>query len=161
MKTVIWVSVGLFATVFLLVGFMACDRGRTGAFGFRGDDGTSEERVAHVQQWVTKKLDLTEEQQVELQRMLTEMADKHATMRGMHTDFKKAFLDELRKEQVRPEDLKQLIEAKRPHFEEMLDLAAENLAAFHALLTPQQRERLVSELESHHHGRCPLRQGDR
>lgn len=159
MKTVIWGSIGLLATVFLLVGFMACDREHTGALCFRGDAGTPEERVAHVKQWVSKKLELTEEQQVELERMLTAMADKHATMRGTHTDFKKAFIDELRKEQVRPEDLKQLIEAKRPHFDEILDLAAENLAAFHAMLTPQQREKLIAALESHH-GRCPWRQGE-
>ncbi|MBI5895220.1 MAG: Spy/CpxP family protein refolding chaperone [Desulfobacterales bacterium] len=152
MKTVIWVSVGLLATAFLLVGFMACDPGRVGCF--RGRNWTPEEKVAHVKSWATQELALSEAQQVELERMLTAMADKHATMRGMRTDVKKALLDELRKDQVRPEDLKQLVEAKRPAFEELLYLAATNLAAFHALLTPEQREKLIARLESHQ-GRCP------
>jgi len=158
MKTVIWVSVGLLATAFLLAGFMACDRGRVGCF--RSQNWTPEEKLAHVKSWATKELTLNEAQQVELERMLTAMAEKRAAMRGMHADFRKAFVDEMRKEQLRPEDLKQLVDARRPAFEEMLDVAAENLAAFHAMLTPEQREKLIAKLESHH-GRCPWQQGAR
>ncbi len=157
MKTLIWVSVGLLASLFLVVGFMACDGSRTACF--RGHGGTPEEKVAWVNQWVTKKLDLNATQQAELTRMLTEMADKHAALHAMRSDFRQDFLDELRKEQLRPEELKQLVESRRPAFEEMLDLAARNLAAFHAMLTPEQREKLVAGLEAHRE-RCPWTKGE-
>jgi Spy/CpxP family protein refolding chaperone len=155
MKTIIWSVMGVMAAV-LLFGFIACDRAGNGPPCFGRGAGTQEEKVAHVKQWVSKRLDLNPEQQAELDRMLTAMADRHAALRGTHAGFKQDFLDELRKDKVQPEDLKQLIEVRRPAFEEMLDLAAKNLAAFHAMLTPEQREKLIADLQTHH-GRCPWR----
>jgi hypothetical protein len=163
MKVTIFVSIGLLTAALLLFGIVGCQRARTGPLGFH-DNGykSPQERAAYVKKWVSKKLDLTKDQQVELDRIFLTMAEKHEKIRLLRADLKKGLLDELRKEQVRPDALKALLDAKRPAFEEMIDLAAENLAAFHAMLTLEQREKLVAELESHsrYHGRCRLGQTD-
>jgi hypothetical protein len=35
-----------------------------------------------------------------------------------------------------------------------MQMAAEHIAEFHAILTPEQRTTLIAELESHQRGRC-------
>jgi Spy/CpxP family protein refolding chaperone len=46
--------------------------------------------------------------------------------------------------------MKALIAQKREHMTEIIDLAVDRLAEFHATLTPEQREKLVAKLEYFH-----------
>ena len=80
------------------------------------------------------------------------MKAKHAQMHANHEDMRTVLFNELRKDQLTADDIKQVFESRRPAFEEMLTVISEGIADFHAVLTPEQREKLVADLEAHKGG---------
>ena len=57
---------------------------------------------------------------------------------------------ELRKEEINPENLKDLIDQKRAQMDEIIDLAVVRLIEFHKTLSAEQREKLAAKLEYFH-----------
>lgn len=135
--------------------FMGCDH--RGAWP---DDDPSlqaarERRINYVKARLAEKLDLTDTQQAEMDRMIDELKAKGDEIRAQRPEMKTRFIDALRQDHLEADDLLRLIDSKRPEFEELLAMAAEKIAEFHNMLTPEQRAKLISELE-YHSKRCPF-----
>lgn len=156
MKITIMAIVGLVSVGLIGLVFAGCHP-RGGGGRFFGPPGywTPEKKVNYIKEKITEKLDLSEDQISTLDRIGNEMMAKREQMQTEREAFRSQFMDELRKESVDPAALKSLFQSKLPVIEDFMSMAAENIAEFHSILTPEQREKLVSEIESHHN-RCPF-----
>ena len=100
--------------------------------------------------YISEALDLDDNQRAHLDGIKEEFLEKakemHARKEAMHAEFKA----ELLKEQIDQKRIKELIAQKHEHMNEIIDLAVERLAEFHATLTPEQKEKLVAKLEWFH-----------
>ena len=102
---------------------------------------------------VTEVLELSETQTAVLDRIAEDILDEHSHMETRREEFKDRFFEALGQEQVAAEDLMLLFEEKKPHIDRLMQLAAGHIAEFHSILTPEQRTRLITEMENHRH-RC-------
>jgi Spy/CpxP family protein refolding chaperone len=113
-----------------------------------------EEKVEFLKSKISEKLELTDAQKVALNRIGEEILAEHDQLEGRHETFKTDFVETLKKEAVTTEELIELFETKKPVIDDLMQMAAEHIAEFHAILTPEQRATLIAELESHQRGRC-------
>lgn len=117
---------------------------------------TPEEKVEYLKSKISEKLELTDAQKVVLNRIGEEILAEHDQLEGTHETFKTDLMETLNKEIVTPEELKALFETQKPVIDNLMQMAAEHIAGFHAILTPEQRTTLIAEIESHPRGRCRL-----
>ncbi|MGD9006813.1 MAG: Spy/CpxP family protein refolding chaperone [Desulfobacteraceae bacterium] len=115
---------------------------------------TPEEKVEFLKSKISEKLELTDNQKVTLNRIGEEILAEHDQLKGRHEAFKTDFMETLKNEAVTPEELIELFERKKPVIDDLMQMAAEHIAEFHSVLTPEQRATLIAELESHQRGRC-------
>jgi Spy/CpxP family protein refolding chaperone len=145
----IMVKKGLYLSLiaFMLVGiagFTGCRRHSPG------------HKAEFMVDYISETLDLNENQKEHLDQIKDELLDKgiqmHADKAAMHSEL----VTQLRSEEINQERLKAMVTEHRVKMEEMIDLAIVKLAEFHKTLTPEQREKLVTKLESfkkwHGHG---------
>jgi len=144
MKMTLLLIMGM--AVVALAGLAITSCGRPGAW--HGDESSwraeRERRISYVKARLADELELTDTQQSELDRMLDELKTRHDEMRAHRPEFKAQFIDTLRQDRLEADDILGLIDTKRPEFEAMLTLAAEKIAEFHNMLTPEQRAKLIS-----------------
>lgn len=119
------------------------------------DSSAREHRINYVKDQLTEKLALNETQKVELDRIVDGLKEKHAELKSHHPEVKTQFIEAMQKEHLTAEDIHNIIESRRPEFEELLMMVSHQIADFHNMLTPDQRTKLIEELESHQ-GRCPF-----
>ncbi len=123
-----------------------------GPGGFRPR--TPEEKIEFLTTRIAEKLTLDDAQKATLDRM----ADEIIAEKQRHNDERQAFkaqvMDTLSQETVTPEELKALFDTRKPAIEGFMQLASTYIAEFHSILTPEQREILVDEIESHQGRRC-------
>lgn len=119
------------------------------------DQAERERRINYVKSRIADRLELTDTQKSELDRMIDDLKAKHDEIRSRRLEFKAQFIDALRQDYLEADDITRLIDSRRPEFEDLLATVAEKIAQFHNLLTPEQRTQLIDELESHG-GRCPF-----
>lgn len=115
---------------------------------------TPEERVEYVITKISNKLALDETQKEALDRMASETVAELQMARKKRELFKSDFMEILRKEQVSSEELRTLFDRKKPAIDDWMHMASEHIAEFHSLLSPEQRNLLIAEIESHHSRRC-------
>jgi Spy/CpxP family protein refolding chaperone len=149
MKMTILTIIGTALVALTGLAFMDCDH--SGAW--HEDDvswqAAREHRINFVKARLAERLELTESKQSELDRMIGELKDKGDAIRAHRAEFKAQFIDTPRQDHLEADDRLGLVDSKRPEFEELLALVAEKMAEFHNIPTPEQRAKLVSELESH------------
>ncbi|MGD9182096.1 MAG: Spy/CpxP family protein refolding chaperone [Desulfobacterales bacterium] len=100
--------------------------------------------------YIAETLDLTDEQRGQLDGIKDEFIAKAREMHAQKEVMHAAFMAELRKEDISPENLKDLIDQKRAQMDEMIDLAVLRLVEFHKTLSAEQREKLVAKIEYFH-----------
>lgn len=127
-----------------------------GATGWNGRHHTPEEKIEYLKSKITEKLELNATQQTTLDRIAEEMLTEHEQMAGDHKEFKSKIIEILRQEQIEAEELQRLFATKKPMIDNMMHLASGHIAEFHNVLTPEQRETLISEMEAHKSRRCRL-----
>lgn len=147
MKKVIIISVSVVSVV--LIGLAVA-----GGRAWDGWHHTPEEKIAHVKAKIAEKLNLSETQKITLDRIAEDILVEHQEMAADRQTFKTRFMDTLRKERVDPQELKSLFDTKKPVIDSVMQMAAEHIAEFHGVLTPEQREILITEIEFHHGHRC-------
>jgi protein CpxP len=111
--------------------------------------------AAFMVDYVSETLDLNDEQQAKLNEIKDEFVDKRLQMRADHRAMHDAFMVELQKDQIDPLALQDILAEHRAHMDEMMSLAISRFAEFHQMLTPEQKEKLVSKIEQFHswHGK--------
>ena len=126
----------------------------SGALIFTGCRSHSHEgKVEFMVDYIAETLDLTDPQREQLdgikEEFMARAKEMHAQKEVMHAEF----MAELRKAEIDPENLKDLIAQKRAQFDEIIDLAVLRLVEFHKTLSPEQREKLVAKIEYFHEKR--------
>lgn len=147
MKKRIIISVSVVSVV--LIGLAVA-----GSQAWDGWHPTPEEKIAHIKAGIAEKLDLSETQKITLDRIAEDILAEHQELAADRQTFKTRFMDTLRKERVDPQELKSLFDTKKPVIDSVMQMAAEHIAEFHGVLTPEQREILITEIGSHHGRRC-------
>ncbi len=115
---------------------------------------TPEEKVEFLKSKISEKLELTDAQKMTLNRIGEEILAEHDQMESRRDTFQSDFMETLKNDSVTPEELKALFETKKPVIDDLMQMAAEHIAEFHSVLTPEQRATLIAEIESHQEGRC-------
>ena len=103
---------------------------------------------------IASKLDLTETQKADLDRMALEIAEKAKTMHADHAARHQELADLVRQESIDKATVDQLVTDKIQKATEMAEFVTERLIAFHATLTPEQRETVAARIETHSSRGC-------
>jgi len=155
LKKTILSIIGVMIVAFTGMAFTACHH--RGAWYDDGpaDHAERERRINYVKARISDRLELTDVQKSELDRIIAELQAKHDVIESQRSEFRAQFVDIIRQDSLEAEQITNLVDSKRPEFEELLSLVAEKIAEFHNMLTPDQRAKLVAELESRAQ-RCPF-----
>ena len=145
-KKTILITVTLSA-LFLVFGLAACKRGcHPGGF--------DEFDLAAVTDRISARLDLTEAQKADLEQIAGEIADKAKAMHADRESRLHGLADMVRQEAIDRDIVDQKIDEKILQLKEMADFVSERLIAFHATLTPEQREKIAERIEAHASDGC-------
>ena len=155
MKKSILTIIGITVVAITGMAFTACHH--RGAWYGDGtpDRAERERRIDYVKARIADRLELTDTQKSQLDQMIDDLKTKHDEIRSRRPEFKAQFIDALRQDHLEAAEISRLIDSRRPEFEDLLAMAAEQIAEFHNMLTPEQRAKLITELESHAE-RCPF-----
>ena len=142
MQRKIIVITAILSALFFMAGLTACKHGhRPGGFD-EFDLAAATDRIAH-------RLDLTESQKADLKQITGEIADKAKALHADKGDRLQELADLIRQETVEKDTVDQLIDEKVEKMREMVDFAVPRLIAFHATLTPEQRDQIAGRIEDH------------
>ena len=98
--------------------------------------------------YISETLDLNESQQAQLDQIKDELMAKaqqmHADKESMHAEL----VVQLRSEEIDQMRVKAVIAEHRAQMDEIVDLIVVRLAEFHKTLTPEQKEKLISKIET-------------
>ena len=78
------------------------------------------------------------------------MASRHEEIRAEHGQARQRLLAMVRSDAIDRAELDRLVDEKKAAVEAMIPFFLDRAVAFHALLTPEQRETLAAEMEKHH-----------
>ncbi len=137
------VMAGLAVMSFVFVG---C--GHRGTY-FKDDDAKS-----HLEWFsgkIADRLDLSTDQKARVDVLLTELHEKRGKSRQWRQSLRQDVLTLVRQEQIDLNDIDRIVAPMQQHMKEMVAFAGDRIIEFHALLTPDQREKLAKEIETHQH----------
>ena len=140
----------LFITVsslLLATGFTACRHGH-----HRG--GFDEFDIEAATNRIASRLELDETQKADLKTIAAEFAAKAKEMRADRQARHQELAELVRQDAINRADVDQRIADRLANMKELADFAADRLIAFHATLTPEQREKVATRIEEHGEGRC-------
>lgn len=134
-KTAFLVTTFLLGGILLLFG--GCKHGQ----------GDKEAHLDFVVDYLDAVLDLDATQQAQLdgikQELLTELQGLQASRKEMHPLIKA----QLAEPQIDTAVVKQAIGEHRRQLDRIVDMAIDRVAAFHATLSPEQRQKLIERLD--------------
>lgn len=135
------------SSLFLVTGFTACRHGH-----HRG--GFDEFDIEAATNRIASRLDLSETQKADLKAIAGEIAAKAQEMRDDRQRQHQQLADLVRQERISRDEVDRMIDEKMQKMQELADFSVERLVAFHATLTPEQREKIAARIEDHASGRC-------
>ena len=97
--------------------------------------------------YVSEVIDLTPEQQEDLNRIRTEIMDQVEQMHENKTAMHDSIKTQLRSENIDKDVVRELIATHRTDMDNVIDLAVDRLADFHSELSADQKEKLIAKLE--------------
>ncbi len=112
--------------------------------------GTPEEKAEWIVNKIKNKLDLSEEQVTEVNKIKDEILAKEDEFKALHEGFYETVLKEIRSDKFDVNAVNQLFTAKEIKFKEVRSFMVSEAAKFHAILMPEQREKLAKKMEEHH-----------
>ena len=105
-------------------------------------------KAAFMVDYISETLDLNESQQAQLDQIKDEIMAKaqqmHADKESMHEEL----IVQLRSEEIDQVRVKVLVAEHRAKMDEVVDLIVVRLAELHKTLTPEQKEKLISKIET-------------
>ena len=132
----------ILSALVLMAGLTACKHGHRHHGFDEFDLAAATDRIAH-------RLDLTESQKADLERIAGQIAEKAKAMHADKKDRLQDFADLIRQDAIDKDTIDILIDAKMEKMQEMIDFAVPRLLAFHATLTPEQRDQIAARIEDH------------
>ena len=144
--------IAIIVTVFVAMTLVlaACGHSR-----FAGYHGTSpEKRVEWVKKHISDELNLDAAQNEKLDAIAADLLDRREKMAPEREKGRLELAELVRADKLDRADLEQLVDNKRAHIEEMIDVVMDHAVDFHQMLTPEQRTLLAEKIEKHERGRC-------
>ena len=129
-------------SLLIIVGFGACRHGY-----HRG--GFDEFDLEAATKRIASRLDLSESQKSELKEIITDFATKAKEMRADRETRHRELANLVRQDTIDRETVDMMITAKFDQMRDLADNAASRLIAFHATLSPEQREKIAAHIKEH------------
>ncbi len=140
---IIFITIG---AIIFTGGLAACKRGYHHGF--------DEFDLAAITGRIASRLDLTESQKTELDRLAEEIADQAKAMHAGHAQRRQELADVIRQDSIDRDLVDARIAEKLESMREMADFVAERVIEFHSILTPEQREKVATHIEKRSSGGC-------
>ena len=116
----------------------------------RSPDDRWDRRSDYVVRRLDRELNLTQEQRVEVEALVAEVTAEMASRReSSEPQFDEAQAL-FRQDRLSAEEVEAFIEAYEGDRQQTRRFMAQKVAEFHAILTPEQRDRLAQLAEEHH-----------
>jgi periplasmic protein CpxP/Spy len=124
--------------------FLAGCRGR-----HCGWNSSPEEKANHISKKIAKELDLTADQKSKLDKIKGDILARKADFSALHAGLQQTLLGQIRSASVDQAKLNQGLEDREAKMKDLRGFMVAEFAEFHAMLNPDQREKLASKLERH------------
>jgi len=142
------IGVTVFITLALILA--ACSHSR-----FAGYHGASpEKRVEWIKKHISDELNLDTAQNEKLAALAADLLECRQKMKPVREQGRLELAALVKAEKLDRNDLEQLVDKKRVHVEEMIDVVMDHAVEFHQMLTPEQRSLLAEKIEKHDRYRC-------
>ena len=105
-------------------------------------------KAAFMVDYISETLDLNESQQAQLDQAKDEIMAKAQQMHADKASMHEELVAQLRSEEIDQVRVKELVAEHRAKMDEIVDLTVARLAEFHKTLTPEQKEKLISKIET-------------
>jgi len=131
---------------------LSCCHGK-GRAGGRGV--FHKEHAKWIEKKLIKELDLDEKQQKVLNRIHDELTARQEECGPVHQRMKESILSKIRRESLDKDALKESFQSGKECKEDMHEFFLSKMAEFHAVLTPEQRDKLadkIGKMRPHGHG---------
>ncbi len=147
-KKRILIVVSVFITLALILA--ACGHSRFAAY----HGASPEKRVEWVKKHISDELNLDAAQNEKLDAIGADLMERRTKMAPEREKGRLELAALVRSETLSRTDLERLVDKKRAHIEEMIDVVMDHTVDFHQMLTPEQRILLAEKIEKHKKGRC-------
>ena len=119
-----------------------------------GDSGkrSPEKHVERLKEEITDRLELDENQQQKLDDIAKRILVSAKEFQTVRTSTRETFISEFSKNEISKENLDQVVSQNRVRMDELINVLTDGIVEFHRMLTPEQRAKLVAELEKHEKG---------
>ena len=142
-----WIIIIGIVGILLTSGVVACHRGcHPGGF--------DEFDLAAATNRIASRLDLSDSQKAQLERIAGEIMAKAKALHADRDSHCQQLADLIRQDTIDKEEVDGMIDQKMAQMREMADFALERLIVFHGTLTPEQREKIASRIEEHASDGC-------
>lgn len=111
-----------------------------------------EKHVERFKAEITDRLELDEGQQQKLDDIAQRILVSVKEFQTIRTSTRETFLNEFSKNEISKEKLDQVIAQNRVRMDELISVLTDGIIEFHRMLTPEQRSKLVAEIEKHKEG---------
>ena len=115
-------------------------------FKFRSPD----KRMQWFKAEIAERLELNESQKTRLDEITSDIINSGKEMHTIRASIRDTVMTEFRKNEISKENLTQVFSENRAKFDDMISMFADRLVEFHQMLRPEQRAKLVAEIEKHH-----------
>jgi len=139
-------------TVFIALALVMAACGHSRYSEFRG--ASPEKRIDWVKKHISDELKLDAIQNAKLDEIAADLLARKHKMAPEREKGRLELAELVRNENLNRADLEQLVDKKRVHIEEMIDVVMDHVVEFHSMLTPEQRARLAEKIEKHGKKRC-------
>ena len=123
--------------------------------GHRAYHSGSQDPGMHVE-WLSEKiadrLELTTDQKARLEEIVTDLHEKRQEGQEWRKSARQDVINLVRQEQIEQKDIDRLVDMHRQRMDKLITYLSGQIIEFHALLTPEQREKLAGEIEKHEPG---------
>ena len=112
---------------------------------FRSPD----KRMEWLKREIAERLELNESQKKRLDEITKDLIESGKEMHIIRASIRETVMTEFSKNEISKENLTQVISENRAKFDDMISIVAGGLVEFHQMLRPEQRAKLVAEIEKH------------
>ena len=106
--------------------------------------------AAFMIDYLSEALDLNASQQAQLDELKEEMFAKVKELHDNRRARRDEFIALVNSEQIDPVQLKALVAEHRAQMDEVVDMAVDQVVAFHSTLTSEQKQKLAGKIEKFH-----------
>ena len=110
---------------------------------------SAEKHVEWLKEEITDRLELDEDQQKKLDDIAQRILMSAKEFQTVRTSSRETFLSEFSKNEISKDNLDQIVAQNRVRMDALISVLTDGIIEFHRMLTPEQRSKLVAEMEKH------------